>query len=91
MNAPLPKFSETLTLSQSKGADYAHPLALLGLKNSVIMPLLQFKLKIENLYLVRDINSPIPYSQICDFFIKIFIVFSGLKSSNFFKIHITAS
>ena len=28
--AALPKFSDTLTLSQPGGADYAHPLALLA-------------------------------------------------------------
>ena len=28
--ATLPKFSDALTLSQPGGADYAHPLALLG-------------------------------------------------------------
>ena len=84
--AALPKFSDTLTPSQPRGADYAHPLALLGLKNSMITPLLQFKFikfKIENIiYLVRDINSPIH-----DFFIKIVIYllfFSGLKSSHLF-------
>ena len=37
--AALTKFSVTLTLSQSGGAYYAHPLALSHLKNSVIMPL----------------------------------------------------
>ena len=39
--AALPKFSDTLTLSQPRGggADYAHPLALPCLKNSVITPL----------------------------------------------------
>ena len=30
--AALPKFSDTLTLSQPEGADYAHPLALPCLK-----------------------------------------------------------
>ena len=35
----IPKFSDMLTLSQTGGADYAHPLALLALKNSLIMPL----------------------------------------------------
>ena len=33
------KFSDTLTLSQPRGADYTHSLALLGLKNSMITPL----------------------------------------------------
>ena len=28
--AALPKFSDTLTLSQPEGADYTHPLALLA-------------------------------------------------------------
>ena len=28
--AALPKFSDTLTLSQPRGADYAHPLDLLA-------------------------------------------------------------
>ena len=37
--AALPKFSETLTLSQPGGAHYAHPLALPHLKISVITPL----------------------------------------------------
>ena len=37
--AALPKFSDTLTLSQPRGGDYAHPLALLGQPNSVITPL----------------------------------------------------
>ena len=37
--AALPKFSDTLTLSQSEGADYAQPLALPHLKFFVIMPL----------------------------------------------------
>ena len=37
--AALPKFSDLLTLSQSGWADYAQPLALLGLKNYVIKPL----------------------------------------------------
>ena len=37
--ATLPKFSDTLTLSQPRGADCAHPLALFGLKNSMITPL----------------------------------------------------
>jgi hypothetical protein len=35
----LTKFSDMLTLAQPEGADYAHPLALPCLKNSVIMPL----------------------------------------------------
>ena len=37
--AALPKFSDTVTLSQPRGADYAHPLALLALKNYLITPL----------------------------------------------------
>ena len=31
--AALPKFSDTLTLSQPEGTDYADPLALLAKKN----------------------------------------------------------
>ena len=38
--AALPKFSDTLTLSQSEGADYVHPLALPPLQIFVIPPLL---------------------------------------------------
>ena len=38
--AALPNFSDTLTLSQPRGADYAQPLALPHLKFSDIMPLL---------------------------------------------------
>jgi hypothetical protein len=38
-SAALTKFSDTLTLSQPKRADYAHPLELPCLKNSEIMPL----------------------------------------------------
>ena len=38
--AASPKFSDTLTLSQSGGADYAPPLALSHLKIFVITPLL---------------------------------------------------
>ena len=38
--AALPKFLDTLTLSQpGRGADYAHPLALLASNNSLITPL----------------------------------------------------
>ena len=37
--AALSKFSDTLTLSQPRGVDYAHPLALLAYKNSLITPL----------------------------------------------------
>ena len=37
--AALPKFSDTLTLSQSGGADYASPLALSHLKKFLITPL----------------------------------------------------
>ena len=37
--AALSKFSDALTLSQPRGADYAHPFALPCLKNSVITPL----------------------------------------------------
>ena len=37
--AALPKSSDTLTLSQPRGADYAHPLALPCLKKSVITTL----------------------------------------------------
>ena len=37
--AALPKSSDTLTLSQPRGADYAQPLALPCLKKSVIKPL----------------------------------------------------
>ena len=37
--AALPKFSDTLTLSQSGGADYAQPLDLPHLKFFVITPL----------------------------------------------------
>ena len=37
--AALPKLSDTLTLSQPEWADNAHPLALLGLKKSLITPM----------------------------------------------------
>ena len=37
--AALPKFSDTLTLSQPRGADHAHPLALPYPKISLITPL----------------------------------------------------
>jgi hypothetical protein len=37
--ADFPKFSDTLTLSQPKWADYAHPLALLAYKKSLNFPL----------------------------------------------------
>ena len=37
--ATLPKFSDTLILFQPRGADCAHPLALLSLTNSMITPL----------------------------------------------------
>ena len=36
--AALHKFSNTLTLFQPGGADYAHPLALPAYKNSLITP-----------------------------------------------------
>ena len=39
--APLPKFSDTLTLSQSGGADYAQQLDLPHLKKFLITPLYQ--------------------------------------------------
>ena len=39
--AALPKSSDTLTLSQSGGADYAQPLDLPHLKKIVITPLYQ--------------------------------------------------
>ena len=39
--AALHNFSDMLTLSQPRGADYAHPLVLPCLKKSVIMPLLR--------------------------------------------------
>ena len=38
--AALPKFSDTLTLSQSGGVDYAQPLALPHLKKIVMTPLI---------------------------------------------------
>jgi hypothetical protein len=37
--AALPEFSDTLSLSQPGGADYAHPLVLSCLKKSLIPPL----------------------------------------------------
>ena len=37
--AALPKYLDTLTLSQPRGADYAQPLALPHLKTFVITPL----------------------------------------------------
>ena len=37
--AALPKFSDTLTLSQPGRADYAHPLAFLAWKKSLITPM----------------------------------------------------
>ena len=53
--AALSKFSDTLTLSQPRGTDYAHPLALPHLKKIVIMPLsnkigILFSLKFCGLY-----------------------------------------
>ena len=55
--AALPNFSDTLTLSQSKGADYAHPLALLGQKKSVITPLSFTETKYFFYFFVKILSS----------------------------------
>ena len=50
----LPKFSDTLTLSQPEGPDYAQPLALPHLKISVIMPLYMNHNEISNNDIFHD-------------------------------------
>ena len=56
--ATLPKFSDTLALSQPRGADCAYPLALLGQKNSVIMPLISPIMWFGKTYSFHHGNGP---------------------------------